>query len=109
MIRALLGDQIDLHLGGEDLVFPHHQNEIAQSEGATGKRPFVRTWLHRRFLLVDGAKMSKSKGNFYTLADLVEKFGASARARLPLPRGDRALPEAHRLHAARASRRRSRR
>jgi cysteinyl-tRNA synthetase len=85
MIRALLGDQIDLHLGGEDLVFPHHQNEIAQSEGATGKRPFVRTWLHRRFLVVDGAKMSKSKGNFYTLADLVEKFGPSA------PRGFRYL------------------
>lgn len=85
MIRALLGDQIDLHLGGEDLVFPHHQNEIAQSEGATGKRPFVRMWLHRRFLLVDGAKMSKSKGNFYTLADLVARAGSSA------PRGFRYL------------------
>jgi cysteinyl-tRNA synthetase len=85
MIRALLGDQIDLHMGGEDLIFPHHQNEIAQSEGATGKRPFVRTWLHRRFLLVDGAKMSKSKGNFYTVADLTQKFGTSA------PRGFRYL------------------
>jgi cysteinyl-tRNA synthetase len=85
MIRALMGDQIDLHLGGEDLVFPHHQNEIAQSEGATGKRPFVRVWLHRRFLLVDGAKMSKSKKNFYTLDDLVAKAGPLA------PRGFRYL------------------
>jgi cysteinyl-tRNA synthetase len=85
MIRALMGDQIDLHLGGEDLVFPHHQNEIAQSEGATGKRPFVRTWLHRRFLLVDGAKMSKSKKNFYTLDDLVRLAGPLA------PRGFRYL------------------
>jgi len=85
MIRALMGDQIDLHLGGEDLVFPHHQNEIAQSEGATGKRPFVRMWLHRRFLLVDGAKMSKSKNNFYTLDDLVRKAGPLA------PRGFRYL------------------
>jgi len=85
MIRALMGDQIDIHLGGEDLVFPHHQNEIAQSEGATGKRPFVRVWMHRRFLLVDGAKMSKSKNNFYTLDNLVERAGPLA------PRGFRYL------------------
>jgi cysteinyl-tRNA synthetase len=78
MASALLGARIDLHLGGEDLKFPHHQNEIAQSEAATGERPFVRTWMHRRHLLVDGAKMSKSKGNFFTLKDVVARGGPSA-------------------------------
>jgi cysteinyl-tRNA synthetase len=78
MASALLGDRIDLHLGGEDLKFPHHQNEIAQSEAATGKRPFVRVWMHRRHLLVDGTKMSKSKGNFFTLKDVVARGGPSA-------------------------------
>ncbi len=68
-----LGEQFDIHAGGEDLIFPHHENEIAQSEGATGKDPFVKYWLHCKFLLVDGAKMSKSKGNFYTLRDLLAK------------------------------------
>lgn len=68
-----LGEQFDIHAGGEDLIFPHHENEIAQSEGATGKDPFVKYWLHCKFLLVDGAKMSKSKGNFYTLRDLTSK------------------------------------
>jgi cysteinyl-tRNA synthetase len=67
-----LGDSFDLHAGGEDLIFPHHENEIAQSESATGK-PFVRFWFHARFLLVEGEKMSKSLGNFYTLRDLVLK------------------------------------
>lgn len=67
-----LGETIDIHAGGEDLIFPHHENEIAQSEAATGK-PFVRYWLHAKHLLVDGEKMSKSKGNFYTLRDLLEK------------------------------------
>ena len=85
MSTELLGEQIDVHLGGEDLRFPHHQNEIAQSEAATGKRPFVRYWMHRRYLLVDGQKMSKSKGNFYTVEDLVAHAGPSA------PRGFRYL------------------
>ena len=67
-----LGETIDIHAGGEDLIFPHHENEIAQSEAATGK-PFVRYWLHAKHLLVDGEKMSKSKGNFYTLRDLISK------------------------------------
>jgi cysteinyl-tRNA synthetase len=67
-----LGESFDLHAGGEDLIFPHHENEIAQSESATGK-PFVRFWFHARFLLVEGEKMSKSLGNFYTLRDLVLK------------------------------------
>ncbi len=75
MSSALLGPRIDIHLGGEDLLFPHHQNEIAQSEAATGEAPFVRYWLHHKHLLVDGAKMSKSKGNFYTLKDLMDRYG----------------------------------
>ena len=72
MARKFLGDTLDMHLGGEDLIFPHHENEIAQSESLTGK-PFARFWVHARFLLVEGEKMSKSLGNFYTLRDLVLK------------------------------------
>ena len=67
-----LGDSFDLHAGGEDLVFPHHENEIAQSESLTGK-PFAQFWFHARFLLVEGEKMSKSLGNYFTLRDLVLK------------------------------------
>src|SRR5579863_1593019 len=67
-----LGESFDLHAGGEDLVFPHHENEIAQSESLTGKM-FARFWFHVRFLLVEGEKMSKSAGNFFTLRDLVLK------------------------------------
>jgi cysteinyl-tRNA synthetase len=72
MSMSLLGPSFDLHLGGEDLVFPHHEDEIAQSEGATG-RPFVKYWLHGAHLLVEGKKMSKSLGNFFTLRDLLAK------------------------------------
>jgi cysteinyl-tRNA synthetase len=72
MSRKYLGDVFDLHTGGIDLVFPHHENEVAQSRGATGQAP-VRTWLHVEFLMVNGEKMSKSLGNFYTLRDLLEK------------------------------------
>jgi cysteinyl-tRNA synthetase len=67
-----LGETFDLHAGGEDLIFPHHENEIAQSESLTGK-PFSNFWFHARFLLVEGEKMSKSLGNFFTLRDLVLK------------------------------------
>jgi cysteinyl-tRNA synthetase len=67
-----LGETVDIHLGGEDLVFPHHENEIAQSEAATGK-PFVRYWLHVKHLVVEGRKMSKSLGNFITVRELLEK------------------------------------
>ena len=67
-----LGESFDLHAGGEDLIFPHHENEIAQSEAETGT-PFARFWFHARFLLVEGQKMSKSLGNFFTLRDLVLK------------------------------------
>ena len=72
MSMKLLGPSFDLHLGGEDLTFPHHEDEIAQSEGATGK-PFVKYWLHGAHLLVEGKKMSKSLGNFFTLRDLLAK------------------------------------
>jgi cysteinyl-tRNA synthetase len=67
-----LGETMDIHTGGEDHIFPHHENEIAQSEGVTGK-PFSRFWMHQRFLLADKQKMSKSKGNFYILRDIEEK------------------------------------
>ncbi|HEV2646801.1 MAG TPA: cysteine--tRNA ligase [Acidobacteriaceae bacterium] len=72
MAKSLLGDSFDLHAGGEDLMFPHHENEIAQSEAASG-HTFARHWMHVRFLLVEGRKMSKSEGNFYTLRDLLLK------------------------------------
>jgi cysteinyl-tRNA synthetase len=72
MSMALLGERFDMHTGGVDNIFPHHENEIAQSEGATGK-PFARYWLHAEHLVVEGEKMAKSKGNFFTLRDLVAK------------------------------------
>ncbi len=72
MARALLGDEIDLHSGGEDNIFPHHECEIAQSRGATGADSFARFWMHARFLMVEGEKMSKSKGNFWTVRDVLE-------------------------------------
>lgn len=72
MAIALLGESIDIHAGGVDLIFPHHENEIAQSEGATGK-PFVKYWLHSEHLVVEGQKMAKSAGNFYTLRDLLQR------------------------------------
>jgi cysteinyl-tRNA synthetase len=72
MSTALLGDQIDIHCGGVDNIFPHHEAEIAQSEGVTGKK-FVRYWLHCAHLLVDGQKMAKSLGNFYTVPDVLAK------------------------------------
>jgi cysteinyl-tRNA synthetase len=77
MVRKIFGTTIDIHTGGVDLIFPHHENEIAQSEAAYNEK-FVRYWVHAEHLLVDGAKMSKSKGNFYTLHDLLEK-GYKAR------------------------------
>jgi cysteinyl-tRNA synthetase len=72
MSMKYLGETFDIHSGGTDLVFPHHENEIAQSEGATGK-PFARYWLHAAHLIVNGEKMSKSLGNFFTLRDLIAK------------------------------------
>jgi cysteinyl-tRNA synthetase len=78
MAMKYLGETLDIHTGAVDNIFPHHENEIAQSEGATGK-PFVRTWLHAEHLIVDGEKMAKSKGNFYTLPDVLAR-GYSPRA-----------------------------
>jgi cysteinyl-tRNA synthetase len=72
MSMKYLGETFDVHCGGVDLIFPHHENEIAQSEAATGK-PFVRYWVHTEFLLVEGEKMAKSRGNFYTLRDLLDR------------------------------------
>ena len=73
MIKKYLGDTIDIHGGGQDLIFPHHENEIAQSEAANGT-PFVRYWMHNGFINVDNEKMSKSAGNFFTVRDIVEKY-----------------------------------
>jgi cysteinyl-tRNA synthetase len=83
MAMEYLGESFDLHAGGEDLMFPHHENEIAQSESVTHKA-FARHWMHVRFLLVDGRKMSKSEGNFYTLRDLLLKGYKASAIRLAL-------------------------
>ena len=72
MAMKYLGETLDIHTGGIDLSFPHHENEIAQSEAITGK-PFVKFWLHAEHLIVEGQKMSKSLGNFFTLRDLLDK------------------------------------
>ena len=74
MSRRYLGETIDIHCGGQDLVFPHHENEIAQSECCNGK-PFANYWMHNGFITVDNEKMSKSKGNFFTVRDVAKQFG----------------------------------
>ncbi|MHB8130566.1 MAG: cysteine--tRNA ligase [Mobilitalea sp.] len=73
MSRKYLGEQIDIHAGGEDLVFPHHENEIAQSEAANGKE-FAKYWMHNAFLNIDNKKMSKSEGNFFTVREICEQY-----------------------------------
>ncbi|WP_010681026.1 cysteine--tRNA ligase [Acetivibrio cellulolyticus] len=73
MANKYLGETIDIHSGGQDLIFPHHENEIAQSEAASGK-PFAKYWMHNGFINVNNEKMSKSAGNFFTVRDIVEKF-----------------------------------
>lgn len=73
MSRKYLGEEIDIHAGGEDLIFPHHENEIAQSEAANGKT-FARYWMHNAFLNIDNKKMSKSAGNFFTVRDIAQKY-----------------------------------
>ncbi len=83
MSMKYLGETFDIHCGGEDLIFPHHEDEIAQSEAATGK-PFARYWLHNAHLLVEGRKMSKSAGNFYTLRDLLAKGWTGREVRYAL-------------------------
>ncbi|MGC9327824.1 MAG: DALR domain-containing protein, partial [Candidatus Hinthialibacter sp.] len=103
MAMKYLGNHFDIHCGGEDNIFPHHENEIAQSEGATGEK-FVNYWLHCRHLLVDGEKMSKSKGNFFTLRDLMNQgfhpmairfFIASSHYRTPVNLTMEGLHAAH--------------
>jgi cysteinyl-tRNA synthetase len=86
MNLAELGEQIDIHGGGNDLIFPHHENEIAQSECCNGTT-FARHWYHSEHLLVDGTTMSKSKGNYYTLGDLIEKGIPPLSVRLALMSG----------------------
>src|SRR6266404_2082882 len=93
MAMQELGETFDLHAGGEDLIFPHHENEIAQSEALTGK-PFVHFWFHARFLLVEGEKMSKSAGNFFTLRDLALKGYKPSSIRLLLA----SVPYRHQLN-----------
>ena len=73
MSKRYLGEEIDIHAGGEDLIFPHHENEIAQSEAANDK-PFARYWMHNAFLNIDNRKMSKSLGNFFTVREISEKY-----------------------------------
>ena len=115
MSCALLGEHFDIHGGGMDLQFPHHENEIAQSEGATGK-PFVNVWLHNGFLNVDNEKMSKSLGNFFTIRDVLQALRRRDAAllhaahalpqpvqlqrRQPRRRAQRAAPAVHRARRA---------
>ncbi len=102
MSMEYLGDSIDIHCGGQDLIFPHHENEIAQSEGATGK-PFVNYWMHNGFLNINSEKMSKSKGNFFTVRDILEEYDAetvrmlmlSAHYRSPLNFSREMMEQAH--------------
>jgi cysteinyl-tRNA synthetase len=101
MSCALLGEHFDIHGGGQDLQFPHHENEIAQSEGASGK-PFVNTWMHNGFVRVDEEKMSKSLGNFFLIRDVLQRFDAEvvrffilrAHYRSPLNYSDAHLEDA---------------
>ncbi len=101
MSRKYLGDSFDIHGGGKDLVFPHHENEVAQSEGATGA-PFVHTWIHHGFVTIRDEKMSKSLGNFLTIREVLEKYPAealrlfvfSSHYRTPLDYSDQAMQEA---------------
>jgi len=74
MVHKFLGNTIDIHCGGQDLVFPHHENEIAQSECFTGE-PYARYWMHNGYINVDNRKMSKSLGNFFTVRDVADKYG----------------------------------
>lgn len=101
MSSTLLGDSFDIHGGGRDLIFPHHENEIAQSEGASGQ-PFVKYWLHNGFVNINQEKMSKSLGNFFTIRDILAKYDAevvrffilTAHYRSPIDFSDQQLDEA---------------
>ncbi|PAO22315.1 cysteine--tRNA ligase, partial [Vibrio vulnificus] len=101
LAKKYLGDTIDIHAGGQDLVFPHHEDEIAQSEAATGKT-FANYWMHNAFLNIDGEKMSKSLGNFITLHDVLKDndpnvirfFMLSVHYRKPITLNDAILEDA---------------
>jgi len=101
MVRDCLGETIDIHCGGSDLTFPHHENEIAQSEGATGEK-FVNLWMHNGFVRVDDEKMSKSLGNFFTIREVLKKYDPevvryfilASHYRSPLNYGDESLEQA---------------
>ena len=95
MAMKHLGETLDIHCGGVDNIFPHHENEIAQSEAVTAK-PFARFWIHGEHLLVEDEKMSKSKGNFYTLRDLLDKGYERAGHSLSAAFG--AVPQAAEFH-----------
>ncbi len=107
MSIKLLGDQIDIHGGGMDLIFPHHESEVLQSEAFTGKRPFAKYWIHNGFLLINKEKMSKSLGNFFLIRDVLKKyppevvrfFVLNTNYQGPLDYSDAALDEAKRSHA----------
>ena len=95
MAMKYLGETLDIHTGGVDLTFPHHENEIAQSEAITGK-PFARFWLHAEHLSIEAQKMSKSLGNFYTLRDLLQEgYHAGSDS---LPAGLGAVSQEAELH-----------
>lgn len=112
MSMAYLGETFDIHCGGKDLLFPHHENEVAQSEGATGK-PYVHYWMHNGFINVNNEKMSKSLGNFFTVRDILKEFDAedvrmfmlSAQYRSPINFSREMIAQAHaslsRLYTAR--------
>lgn len=112
MSTTYLGETFDIHCGGQDLIFPHHENEVAQTEGATGK-PFVKYWMHNGFLNIDNQKMSKSLGNFFTVRDILKEYSPedvrmfllSAQYRSPLNFSRDMVQQAHaslqRLYAAR--------
>ncbi|MCD6559421.1 MAG: cysteine--tRNA ligase [Palaeococcus sp.] len=89
MSTKYLGEQFDIHGGGNDLIFPHHENEIAQTEACTGKKPWVRYWLHTGFVMVRGEKMSKSLGNFVTIRELLERYSPEVLRFFVLQRHDR--------------------
>ena len=78
MVKKHLGDQIDIHGGGMDLIFPHHENEIAQSESFSSKKPFVKYWMHNGMLRVKGAEMSKSLGNTFSINEALKRFSSDA-------------------------------
>ena len=104
MAGKYLGEQIDIHGGGRDLKFPHHENEIAQAEALTGKKPFVKYWLHTEFLTINGEKMAKSLGNYVTLRQVLERyepdtlrfFFASTHYRSPIDYTEKNLEQAKR-------------